>query len=137
MVLACLCLLERLKSEMMKKTKRKLIGRHALILLVLTLFVLFLSVTGIHCPIRYLLGIPCPTCGTTRAYIAFFHGDFLRAFYYHPLFLLGPSLIFLGIHAKAPFLSRIPQKLILTILCVGSALFLIVYIVRLVWFQIP
>ena len=127
----------KVKSEMVKKTKWKLIGKHSLILLVLTLFVLFLSVTGIHCPIRYLLGIPCPTCGMTRAYVALFHGDFLRAFYYHPLFWLGPPLIFLGIHAKAPFLSRIPQKLILDILCVGGALLLIVYIVRLVWFRIP
>lgn len=44
------------------------------------------------CLILALTGIPCPGCGMTRAYLAFFHMDFERAFLYHPLF---PSFIVL------------------------------------------
>ena len=52
---------------------------------------------------RYVLGAPtisgcwvwkhlhlyCPGCGGTRALIALFHGQFFRALWYHPAFVLG------------------------------------------------
>lgn len=52
---------------------------------------------------RYALGAPtisscwvwkhlhlyCPGCGGTRALIALFHGQFFRALWYHPAFVLG------------------------------------------------
>lgn len=115
----------------------KLIRQHAIILSVLALFVLYLTVSGVHCPIYYLLGIPCPTCGMTRAYISFFHGNFSKAMQYHPLFLLAPVLLFVGIHEKAHFFSRIPPKYIRFVLCAGGTLFVLVYIIRLLWFPIP
>ena len=36
------------------------------------------------CGFRTLWGIPCPGCGGTRATLAFFEGDFLRALHFHP-----------------------------------------------------
>ena len=48
------------------------------------------------CPIFELTGITCPLCGTTRAWTAFFRGDFALAFTCHPLFLLIPPW-FLGV----------------------------------------
>jgi hypothetical protein len=30
---------------------------------------------GPACPARVLLGVPCPTCGMTRAFVALAHGD--------------------------------------------------------------
>lgn len=45
------------------------------------------------CPFYNLLHIPCPCCGVTRAWVAFFHGDISGAFAYHALFPLIPLLI--------------------------------------------
>lgn len=48
------------------------------------------------CPIFELTGITCPLCGTTRAWLALFRGDFALALTCHPLFLLIPPW-FLGV----------------------------------------
>ena len=37
------------------------------------------------CLTRYLFHIPCPSCGTTRAVLAFFHGEWMNSLYYNPL----------------------------------------------------
>jgi hypothetical protein len=43
------------------------------------------------CPMRFILGIPCPTCGLTRAVRLALHGDFSGATRMHPLwFVLVP-----------------------------------------------
>jgi Protein of unknown function (DUF2752) len=41
------------------------------------------------CPIRHLTGIPCPTCGVTRSFMAIAHGDWQQAISMH---LFGPVL---------------------------------------------
>src|SRR5260221_13423556 len=38
-----------------------------------------------RCPIAALLGIPCPTCGVSRAVRAGLGGDTSNAFHFHPL----------------------------------------------------
>ena len=48
------------------------------------LYALFLQLSGIHCPIKYLLGISCPGCGMTRALLAALRLDFSAAFGYNP-----------------------------------------------------
>lgn len=42
------------------------------------------------CMWRTLLGQPCPGCGLTRSVVTFLHGDYTRAFLYHPL---GPLVL--------------------------------------------
>ena len=53
------------------------------------------------CPLRRFLGIPCPTCGTTRAVAALFRGNVREALALNPLtatlLCIGPPL--LGVHA--------------------------------------
>ena len=50
------------------------------------------------CPLKRLLGVPCPTCGTTRAFAELFRGDVLGAFARQPLVmscsLLGLPVLF-------------------------------------------
>ncbi|MBW4487781.1 MAG: DUF2752 domain-containing protein [Trichocoleus desertorum ATA4-8-CV12] len=41
------------------------------------------------CPIRHLTGIPCPTCGMTRSFMAIAQGDWNQALVHH---LFGPVL---------------------------------------------
>ena len=45
------------------------------------------------CLIRYLFHIPCPSCGSTRAVQAAFHGEWLASLYYNPLGLLLAALM--------------------------------------------
>lgn len=45
------------------------------------------------CPLRHLTGIPCPTCGMTRSFVALAQGDLAGAIDYH---LFGPVL-FVGL----------------------------------------
>lgn len=53
--------------------------------------------TNTTCLIRGSIGIPCPTCGLSRAYKFLLRGDVLRAFKFHPLFWLIPLVaIYVG-----------------------------------------
>lgn len=44
---------------------------------------------GLVCPIRQWTGIPCPTCGMTRSFMAIVQGDLQQAVHHH---LFGPVL---------------------------------------------
>lgn len=68
--------------------KKQLAARLKTLLLILAAY--YLATWYIGCPIRYFLGISCPGCGMTRAWLAVLHLDFSQAFYYHPLFFTAP-----------------------------------------------
>lgn len=47
------------------------------------------------CPFRFLTGLTCPGCGTTRAAHQILHGHFVTAFTLNPLFLISiPFMLF-------------------------------------------
>lgn len=79
---------------------------------------------GDSCIIRNITGLPCPSCGMTRAYFAFFKGDIKTAFFYHPLFWLVP-IIFISLTSKKVRNNK-------PILCSFIAIFLSVYIIRMI-----
>jgi hypothetical protein len=78
------------------------------------------------CPLRTLTGVPCPTCGTTRAGLALVRGDILGALHFNPLatlaglaFLLGGVLapVWLALGRDVPDLpSRWPLGLRIAVL---------------------
>lgn len=68
----------------------------------LCLFLLFLLWYG--CPFYNLTHIPCPCCGVTRAWLAFFHGDLVLALRYHAFFPLIPAAVVVYI-----FRDRFPK----------------------------
>lgn len=49
------------------------------------------------CPFRTLTGVPCPTCGTTRAVLALSRGHVGEAFLHNPMVTVG--LFFTGLAA--------------------------------------
>ena len=58
------------------------------------------------CGFRWATWLPCPVCGLTRSLVCACHGQFARAFWFHPL---GPVL-WAGLVAGAlwPLLRRVP-----------------------------
>ncbi|MFO7635706.1 MAG: DUF2752 domain-containing protein [Clostridia bacterium] len=79
------------------------------------------------CVFKRATGLPCPSCGMTRAYIALFQGRFAEAFSMHPLFWLAPVILFLVVvswRTKKPFTKT---YVILT------ALLVLVYLLRMIF----
>ena len=59
-------------------------------------------VGGFRCPIHLAFGVPCPTCGITRATRFALHGDIAGAMHMHPLVWLAVPLaaLVLGIELR-------------------------------------
>ena len=55
------------------------------------------------CILYHIIGIPCPACGLTRAFVSLARLDLAQAFAYHPLFVFVPFAPLLGI-------ERLPDK---------------------------
>ena len=99
----------------MKKVKiSSLIGFHAIVLSAAAL----LAICG--CPIYTFLKIPCPLCGTTRAWVSFFTGDIPTAFRYHALFPITPFWFFAAVHYSSIFKQSKPVGIFL--ICIALAL---------------
>lgn len=75
----------------MEMERRKGLGILILLGVLSLLFVYYIQ--GSLCIFYQLFGIPCPSCGMTRAYLHFLQGDLAEAFHFHPLFPLVPLLL--------------------------------------------
>ncbi|MCL2699370.1 MAG: DUF2752 domain-containing protein [Defluviitaleaceae bacterium] len=80
------------------------------------------------CPVYSLIGIPCPSCGMTRAWISALRGDLRMALGYHPLFWIIPLLPFLAVDNKRF------NKFAKTAAVVILVLFIVVWMVRMAAF---
>lgn len=78
--------------------------------------------TGTNCPIKALLGVPCPGCGMTRAVLALLRLDFAGAASMHPLVFLLPAVLLLLLFWKRGRRG---------VLIVSAALLLVTFVVRL------
>ena len=60
--------------------------RHIVYFTAICLFFILMSILfkGV-CPLLAIWGIPCPTCGVTRALLSICHFDMNGYFYFHPL----------------------------------------------------
>jgi Protein of unknown function (DUF2752) len=63
-----------------------------------------------HCAFHDLTGLPCVTCGGTRAGIEFFHRDFIAAWRWNPLVFAGLcALSVFDIYAAVVLATRAPR----------------------------
>lgn len=62
------------------------------------------------CPLHTLTGIPCPTCGMTRATNALLHGDFAGALKWNPLLtlVLAGTAVYI-LYAAVVMIGRLPR----------------------------
>jgi hypothetical protein len=69
---------------------------HVAIVALLAAFALV--AVGWRCPVLLVAGVPCPTCGVTRALVLALHGDVAGATRMHPLMWLAVpvTLVFVG-----------------------------------------
>lgn len=84
----------------------------------------------IGCIFKHVTGLPCLGCGTTRACIAFVRGQFLDAFFWHPLFWLTLMLISVMV-VRGGVLFQSPRMTKWCVLFL-AAMYITVYIVRMV-----
>lgn len=87
-------------------------------LLVAAGFVIGLDVA--ICPMAGLLGVPCPSCGLTRASMALVTGDWQRAFAIHPG--VAPVLVYLATAALSARAWRRNLRLARWFVALGIAL---------------
>ncbi|MEO8044385.1 MAG: DUF2752 domain-containing protein [Spartobacteria bacterium] len=63
-----------------------------------------------HCFFHSFTGLPCPTCGATRAAYQFLHGHFGAAFLFNPLaFLAYLALLVFDLYAVTVLATRAPR----------------------------
>lgn len=108
----------------MKSKKNKIfIVVITIIVISLTYLVLkkFSTITGTICLIRGIIGIPCPSCGMTRAIKEFLNGNIINAFRYNPLFWL-PFISILLVYLN--------KKLLKKVLIISIILLFSVYLIR-------
>ncbi|MGG7161910.1 DUF2752 domain-containing protein [Clostridium baratii] len=84
---------------------------------------------NIKCLIKTSIGIPCPGCGMTRAWIEAINLSFYEAFKFHPLFLLAPILIILIIIRGKESVGKYTKYIDISIVII-IVLFLGVYAFR-------
>lgn len=92
----------------------------------LSAIILILMMYG--CPLYELFGIVCPSCGVTRAWLAFFCGDFILAVRYHALFPVIPILG--GLYVYRCIFPNVCPKWILVSLYVLAILLFVYAVMR-------
>lgn len=90
----------------LKKETKRLWLLHIAVALGVSAYMLVMMLSGIHCPIRAIMGIPCPTCGFTRAALALLRGDIVRSLRIHPMLLPVLVSCLLFFHARPLKLSQ-------------------------------
>ena len=100
----------------------KLLRKHVLLLLILGALCLY------GCPFYRLLGLSCPGCGLTRAWLCFLRGEWAKALEYHLLFLPAPLFLLLAIHRDAPALKN--TRFLPPLLFLFSVLLIVYHLIR-------
>lgn len=77
-------------------------------------------------------GLPCPTCGMTRATLSFVFGRFTEAFAFHPLFWAPYAMVALGVGC-IPNTRR--RRVFLYCITALLAVFIAVWAVRIAFFD--
>ena len=134
--------MEEISSKELRLTKlEKIIRSHVGVIEAALAYVIVLRVLNITCPIRGIIQIPCPGCGTTRALISLAKFDVKGYFYYNAMALPLLLILFLQFHKEAGFMKKIKIKNMNIIIDVITIIIVVLviayYIYRLCFNLIP
>jgi hypothetical protein len=59
------------------------------------------------CPLKRLIDLPCPTCGSTRSALSILSGDIVGAVAYNPLFFVVGMLLLAAVLVRLVFARRV------------------------------
>ena len=59
------------------------------------------------CPLKRMVGMPCPTCGTTRSALSFLSGDPIAAILYNPLVFVAAAMLVMVLLVRLVFARRV------------------------------
>lgn len=104
---------------------KKLIKRAIIWLPAIAIVVILMYISNIQCLIKEVIGLPCPTCGMTRAWVSVLRLDFKEAFWWHPLFPIAILILYLLID------NDNPRRWFQILLASTVVLLTVVFIVRL------
>ena len=77
---------------------------------------LIFYLSDIKCLFKYTVGIPCPGCGLTRAWLSFLKMEWEQAFKWHPLFWMVPIVIIRTAFIKGKVFKNKRTDIILVLL---------------------
>ncbi|CDM68216.1 putative membrane protein [Clostridium bornimense] len=98
--------------------------------MIIILMVVAIFLVDGKCLIKKFIGVPCPSCGLTRAIVAALNLNFYKSFSYHPLFWFIPIVIIIIIYGKRPLFGNKKYEIVFYISTI--MIILVVYIVRMV-----
>ncbi len=120
----------------MEKYVFKIIMKHIFYILLLLIIFAILYFFKISCFFRFFTGIPCPSCGMTRAFLSLIKLNLRESFYYHPLLIPSLFAAFIAIHMNVSAL-KFNKKIANTYLWAFIIIFFAVYLFRLITNSIP
>lgn len=86
---------------MQKSKSSVLLSKHTKHVAILFVFWLCYVAIGVGCPVYSLLGVPCPTCGVTRALMGLLSGDWHKYLCMNPFAIPLVIAIVICIHLPA------------------------------------
>ncbi len=95
----------------------------------IALAIIILILSFYRCPLYFFLGIPCPFCGMTRAFLCVLNGEFMESFYFHPLWplVIVAGIIFILVKIK---ILKLSGKAVNILAFIAAFLFLLCFILR-------
>lgn len=104
---------------------RPFIVGHIKIFVIICFCLFIIKIFDIKCPIKYFIGIPCPTCGMTTAMIALFHGDIEAYLLNNAMSVPTLIAILLELHSKIFY-----KRFIIHIACAMILVINIIYYIE-------
>ena len=124
-----------------KKSRRRewidLLIMHLTLLGAVLIYLFVMVKLEIYCPIRYITGVPCPGCGMSRALGCLLRLDLEGSLRCNPSLLPCMAALFVLVNRETCLLEKVSMRVKDIIIALGMGFTVAVYIVRMVFWEIP